>query len=102
MKAYLISDNRDTYKGLNIAGINGVVAHSKEEVLNILSTLLQDRTIGIIIFTEKIVDMIPEKIDTLKISKGLPLIVEIPDRHGSTREKNIILKYVKESIGINL
>ncbi|WP_035289382.1 V-type ATP synthase subunit F [Clostridium sp. KNHs214] len=102
MKAYLISDNRDTYKGLNIAGINGAVAHSKGEVLEILSKLLQDKNIGIIIFTEKIVDMIPEKIDSLKISKGLPLIVEIPDRHGSSRGNDTILKYVKESIGINL
>lgn len=32
MKMYLISDNVDTATGLRLAGIDGVVAHTEDEV----------------------------------------------------------------------
>ncbi len=32
MKMYLISDNIDTKTGMRLAGIPGIVVHSKEEV----------------------------------------------------------------------
>lgn len=33
MVSYLISDNIDTYVGMKMAGINGIVLHKKEDVL---------------------------------------------------------------------
>lgn len=102
MKSYLISDNVDTLVGLEIAGIKGIVLHDRNKVIEKLDELLKNKDIGIIIVTEKIEILVTEKIDKLKLEKNIPLIVAIPDRHGSNKEENSIMKYVKESIGLKV
>lgn len=99
---YLISDNIDTLVGLKIAGINGEVIHEKKEILECIERIRNREDIGIIIITEKISKLIPDKINEIKISKYLPLIVEIPDRHGSYKEDNWILRYINEAIGLKI
>ena len=44
----------------------------------------------------------PDIIDDVKLNRKLPLIVEIPDRHGTGRKPNFITDYVNEAIGIKL
>ena len=102
MKMYLISDNIDTLVGLKIAGINGEVIHEKKEILECIERIRNREDIGIIIITEKISKLIPDKINEIKTSKYLPLIVEIPDRHGSYKEDNWILRYINEAIGLKI
>jgi V/A-type H+-transporting ATPase subunit F len=102
MKAFLISDNIDTMVGLRIAGINGIVLHNKEEIEFIIDKLVQDKELGIIIFTEKAAAVVPDRIKEIKLSRELPLIVEIPDRHGTHKGKDAILGYIKESIGLKI
>ncbi len=34
MKMYLISDNVDTYTGMRLAGVDGVVVHERDELRN--------------------------------------------------------------------
>ena len=43
-----------------------------------------------------------EEVDSMKLRISVPLIVEIPDRHGTKRGKDSITKYVKESIGLKI
>ena len=38
----------------------------------------------------------------LKLNRKQPLIVEIPDRHGSGRAKDSITRYVREAIGVKI
>ena len=102
MKAFVISDNHDTVVGMRLAGIDGVVMHEKEEVCSKLKILIKDNNIGIIIVTEKITDIAKEEILEYKTKRTVPLIVEIPDRHGSSRGDNTIMSYVRESLGIKV
>ena len=102
MKMYLISDNIDTIVGLKIAGIDGEIVQKREEALECIDKITNNKGFGIIVITEKVMKMIPERISELKLSKYLPLIVEIPDRHGSEKEKDWILHYIKEAIGIRI
>ncbi|WP_127836680.1 V-type ATP synthase subunit F [Clostridium prolinivorans] len=102
MISYLISDNIDTYVGMKMAGINGIVLHKKEDVLKKIDELKKDKNIGIIIITEKIGLLIEDEVRQIKLSKERPLLVEIPDRHGSIKEGDYIVKYVKESIGLKI
>lgn len=102
MKAYFISDNVDTFAGLKISGIDGVVVHSAEDAINILEGLKEKKDIGIVIFTEKAAALIPDEIREMKLAKTGPLAVEIPDRHGTIKEEDSILNYVKESIGLKI
>ena len=54
MKMFLISDNVDTQTGMRLAGVEGVVVHEKEELKEAFDKALQNKEIGIILLTEKI------------------------------------------------
>lgn len=102
MRSYLISDNVDTFVGMKMAGIECIVLHEKEEIVNKIEQLKNDQSIGIIIVTEKIAMLVPEEVSIIKLSKERPLLVEIPDRHGWSKGSDAILRYVKEAIGIKI
>ncbi len=102
MTSYLISDNVDTFVGMKMAGIEGIVLHEKEKILEKIKELKKNQGIGIIIITEKIALLIPDEVSIIKLSKERPLLVEIPDRHGWNRGSDSILRYVKEAIGIKI
>ena len=96
MKMYLISDNVDTYTGMRLAGVDGVVVHEKQE------PAMNDKSIGIILLTERFGREFPDLIDEIKLKRKMPLLIEIPDRHGTGRKKDFITSYVNEAIGLKL
>jgi len=101
MKSILISDNRDTIIGLRLANIQGVLAQTKDEINLQFKNAVEDKDIGIIIITEKIFEDMKEEVLELKRTGSSQLIVTIPDRTG-LRDKNFIMRYIKESIGIKI
>lgn len=102
MRMYLISDNIDTYTGMRLSGVEGVVVHEREELEEALSFVTGQPDIGIVLLTEKLGRDFPELVNDLKLSQRTPLFVEIPDRHGSGRSKNFITDYVSQAIGLKL
>lgn len=102
MKMYLISDNVDTLTGMRLAGIEGCIVHEKKELKAELDKALADREIGILLLTEKFGRDYPELIGNLKMERKQPLIIEVPDRHGTGRKPSFITDYVNEAIGLKL
>jgi len=102
MKIILISDNIDTSMGLRLAGIDGVVVHERQEVLDKLEIYTKDQDIAIILMTTNIVNLCPDIISNLKLTMSKPLLVEIPDRHGSIKIGETIDSYISEAIGVKL
>jgi len=102
MKMFLISDNIDTKIGMRLASIDGVIVHSREEAMDALKKTMEDKDIGIILITELAADMFPDVISDIKLNYSRPLIVEIPDRHGTRRRPDHIMKIINEAIGIKL
>ena len=102
MKKYLISENIDTYTGMRLAGGEGVVIHERNELKNALEQAISDKEIGIILLTEKFGREFPEIIDEVRLHHKTPLIIEIPDRHGTGRKPDFITSYVNEAIGLKL
>ena len=102
MKMFLISDNVDTCTGMRLAGVDGIVVHEREELSRALEKVMTDSTIGIVLLTEKFGREFPEFIDEIRLNRKMPLIVEIPDRHGTGRRKDFITSYVNEAIGLKL
>ncbi len=92
----------DTLVGMRLAGIKGVIAHTREEILSDLKEARSDKKTGIILITEKLAPLVGDEIEKIKLSVSLPLIVVIPDRHGTLRTKDSITKYVNESIGLKI
>nr|WP_312576380.1 V-type ATP synthase subunit F [Sedimentibacter sp.] len=102
MKSFLISDNRDTWVGMKLAGINGIIVHDKDNALIAIKNAMKNDEIGIIILTEKVVDMATDEIMEYKLKSKKPLIIEIPDRHGSIRGYDAITNYIRDSVGIKI
>ena len=75
MKMYLISDNVDTYTGMRLAGVDGVVVHEREELRKALEDVLSDKNVGIVLLTEKFGREFPDIIDTFRLERKMPLLV---------------------------
>ncbi|MCI8950532.1 MAG: ATP synthase subunit F [Lachnospiraceae bacterium] len=102
MKLFLISDNIDTLTGMRLAGIEGLVVHGRNELENALNQTFSNQEIGILLLTEKFGREFPDLINQVKLNRKFPLIVEIPDRHGTGRKPDFITSYVNEAIGLKL
>ncbi len=102
MKMYLISDNKDTLTGMRLAGVDGTVVSERKELRAALEQAMSDPEIGIILLTERFGREFPDLINELKLERTMPLLIEIPDRHGTGRKKDFITSYVNEAIGLKL
>lgn len=101
MKSFLISDNKDIIIGLRLAGIEGVLVESEEDMKKKFLEATKDRNIGIIIVTETVFEIIKEEVLDLKKSGSSQLVVTIPGKAGF-KDKDFIMKYIKESIGVKI
>lgn len=102
MRFYLISDNVDTQVGMRLAGIEGVVVHTPEEVRNELKAAMEDKEIVVVLMTEKLVKLCEELVYDYKLNRRQPLIVEIPDRHATSNITENISRYIESAIGLKL
>lgn len=102
MKMYLISDNVDTYTGMRLVGVEGCVVHGKQEFKDKLDRAVSDKSIGIILINENFGREYSDLVNDIKLNRMLPLIIEIPDRHGTGRRPDFITAYINEAIGLKL
>lgn len=102
MNMYVISDNVDTLTGLRLVGIIGKIIHSRDELWEELNRVLENPEIGVLLISEKLSGEFPDVIDEIRLKKSLPLVVEIPDRHGTKRPADFITSYLKDAIGVKL
>ncbi|MFV0401148.1 MAG: V-type ATP synthase subunit F [Oscillospiraceae bacterium] len=102
MKFYLISDNTDTYVGMRMAGIEGTVVHSAEEVEHALDKASGDPEVGVVLITAKLMELSRSAIYDRKLKNSRPLIVEVADRHGDGTVASSITRYVGEAVGIKI
>lgn len=99
MKSFLLSDNRDTFLGMKLAGVDGVYLEKGDDVTQAYKDALAGGY-GIIFITEKVYHTIKAEVIETKTTTKIPLITVIPDRHGYANDKEKITSYIKESIGI--
>lgn len=102
MKFYLISDNIDTQIGMRLSGIEGVVAHTSDETGKALDEAMEMKDVGVILMTELAVKQCRDKVYEYKLNRKIPLIVEIPDRHATSKISDTISGYLREAVGIKL
>ncbi|WP_295207456.1 V-type ATP synthase subunit F [Ruminococcus sp.] len=102
MRFYLISDNIDTQMGMRLSGIEGVVVHTAEEVTAALDKAMDMPDVGVVLMTELAVKQCREKVYEYKLSRKTPLIVEIPDRHATSKISDTISQYLAQAVGIKL
>lgn len=99
---FLLSDNTDTSTGMKLVGVNGVVVHSRDEVLSALNKALENGEYGIILYTNKLREIAGDIIADKTERNPRIIFYEIPDRHGYGSESSSIADFVKSSIGIKI
>lgn len=102
MRFYVISDNSDTYMGMRLSGMPGTVVHTAQEVRDALEAVMEDVNVGVVLMTANALSQCRELVYQYKLARKSPLIVEIPDRHGSGNIGESIGQYVKQAIGITI
>ena len=102
MRCFLISDNTDTLMGMRLAGMEGVIAHTREEALAALSEAMHQEGVAVVLITEKLAVLCGAEVQTLKEQNALPLVVIIPDRHGTSDMTAAISRYLAETVGIHI
>jgi V/A-type H+-transporting ATPase subunit F len=102
VRVYLISDNHDSLVGMRLAGIEGVVVHERDDVIKAMDSVSKMEGIAILAVTEKAAELVPDIIRQMREQGDLPLVVEIPDRHGSKRGSDFLTRYVRDAIGVKM
>ena len=102
MKLYLISDNTETYEGMRLAGIDGMVTDNPRVIVKALTELASRGDYGIILITEKAYSTAAEEVDRFMATHARPLITRIPDRHGATDRQTAIGDFIRNGIGLKL
>lgn len=102
MRCYLLSDNTDTLMGMRLAGVIGELIHSREELLPALSRVMHAEDIAVVMLTEKLADLCQAEVLAYKEQIPTPLLVVIPDRHGSADMTAAISRYLAETVGIHI
>lgn len=102
MRCFLISDNRDTQMGMRLAGVEGVVVHERDAVLSALDNAMHQEGIAVVLMTEKLAALCSAEVQSRKEQSTVPLLVVIPDRHGSSDLTASISRYLAETVGIHI
>jgi V/A-type H+-transporting ATPase subunit F len=77
MQAFVVGDP-DTVTGFGLVGIKGVVVSSVDEAWRALSKAVESVDFAIIIISEEFSIKMRDKIESLRLSRIAPLILEIP------------------------
>ncbi len=67
-----------------------------------IQSAIEDPEVGILVLTEKVAETVPDLVQSLRERGELPLVVEVPDRHGMHRAADFLTAYVRDAIGVNL
>ena len=102
MRYFLITDNVDTRSGMRLAGIECELTSTRQETIAAINRAVADESIGVLLVTEKLARLCPDILNNLKLNLERPLVVEIPDRHGTGRSPDSITRYIREAIGVKL
>ena len=86
---------------MRLAGIEGELVHDAQAVEDAVNRCLVDEQVGTILITHRLCELCEDFITQTKRSYDKPLIVEIPDRHGS-QGSDSITRYVRDTIGIKI
>ena len=93
----------DTVTGFKLGGVKkSYEVKTDEDAKNALDELI-DNEISVIIITEKIADNIREYIDKKIGSDTLPMVIEIPDKSGSSdKGSDSMGALIKRVIGVEM
>jgi V/A-type H+-transporting ATPase subunit F len=101
MKSYCLCESKETLTAMRLGGIEGEIIVSDDQGKQSIERLLEDKSIALIMISENIHNKLNSFIMNKKLERMDTLIIQIPEPEG-LQDKNYIMKYIRNSIGIKL
>jgi len=101
MKSYCLCESKETLTAMRLGGIEGELVVSDSYGKQAIERLLEDKSIALIMISENIHNRLKSFIMIKKLERMDTLIIQIPEPEG-LQDKNYIMKYIRNSIGIKL
>jgi len=98
----LVIGNQEAVLGYSLAGVQGQEATTTEEVNQALDNALQTPDIGIVLVTQDVSKLIPDRMDQLQLRSTIPLVVEIPGTQGVSPDQPSLGDIVLRAIGVKI
>src|SRR5258706_16126956 len=101
MKVMVIGHHDDVL-GFCLAVVGGRVATTAAKVNQSLDDVQASKEIGIVLVTQDVAELIPARMEHLKLRSTIPLLVEIPSQGGVPQGQASLGEIVLRAIGIKL
>ena len=98
----LVIGHPEAVLGFSLAGVGGRVARTADEVNQALDEAQASKDVGIVLVTQDVAQLIPARMEHLKLRSTVPLIVEIPSQGGVPEGQASLGEIVLRAIGIKL
>jgi V/A-type H+-transporting ATPase subunit F len=98
----LVIGHPEAVLGFSLAGVGGRVARTAEEVNQALDEAQASKDVGIVLVTQDVAELIPARMERLKLRSTVPLVVEIPAQGGVPQGQESLGDIVLRAIGIRL
>jgi V/A-type H+-transporting ATPase subunit F len=98
----LVIGHPEAVLGFSLAGVGGRVATTADELNQALDEVQASKDVGIVLVTQDVAELIPARMERLKLRSTIPLVVEIPSRGGIPEGQESLGDIVLRAIGIKL
>jgi V/A-type H+-transporting ATPase subunit F len=98
----LVIGHPEAVLGFSLAGVSGRVATTAEELNLALDEVQASKDVGIVLVTQDVAQLIPARMEHLKLRSTIPLVVEIPAQGGVPEGQQSLGEIVLRAIGIKL
>ena len=98
----LVIGHSEAVLGFSLAGVGGRVATTAAEVNQALDEVQASKDVGIVLVTQDVAQLIPARMEHLKLRSTIPLVVEIPATGGVPEGQESLGEIVLRAIGIKL
>lgn len=101
MRFYCIADE-DTVRGFRLAGIAGQAVSSASEAEDAVKNFAEQGDCGVIILTQNVAAKIAKLVETFRLERDRPVVVEIPGPEGSTAGHRSLRQMMEEAVGLRI
>ena len=98
----LVIGHPEAVLGFSLAGVSGRVANTAAELNQALDEVQAAKDVGIVLVTQDVAQLIPARMEHLKLRSTIPLVVEIPAQGGVPEGQESLGEIVLRAIGIRL
>ena len=98
----LVIGHPEAVLGFSLAGVSGRVATTADELNQALDEVQTAKDVGIVLVTQDVAQLIPARMEHLKLRSTIPLVVEIPAQGGAPEGEESLGEIVLRAIGIKL